>query len=190
MEPIFKTYKKPQSGLLLLSDPFLKDIYFSRSVVLLAEHNAEGSFGLILNKPIDIPVNDLIPDFPAFDSKVYMGGPVKPDNVFFLHSLGNLIEDSIKIKNNLYFGGDVERVKELILLDKIKPNEIKFFIGYSGWTPNQLEDELKEKSWLLVDSKNQNLMDNIQQILWKNILQKMGSKYFVWSVAPIDPQLN
>ncbi len=190
MDPLYKTYKHPKSGMLLLSEPFLKDVYFSRSVVLLAEHNKEGTVGLILNKPIDVKLNTLLEDFPSFEARVYLGGPVKPNNLFYLHTLGNQIENSVKVKENLYFGGDVERIKELILLRKITPADIKFFVGYSGWMPNQLNDELKESSWLIVDYKNHNLMQNTPYNLWKNILRRMGDEYYTWSIAPIDPQLN
>lgn len=189
-QPIYKANKDPKGGVLLLSDPFMKDAYFSRSVVLLAEHNEDGSFGLILNKPIDVKLTQLVENFPEFDVKVYLGGPVKPNNLFYLHSLGDKIENSMKIKEGLYFGGDIERIKDLILLNEIGPNDIKFFVGYAGWTPGQLNNEIKEESWLIVDFKNQNFVDNTPYTLWNNILQKMGSKYYTWSVAPIDPQLN
>jgi len=190
MEAKFQASKKIGSGKLLLSEPFLKDAYFSRSVVLLAEHNTEGSFGLILNKPIGMSINQLLPDFPAFDAKVYLGGPVKPDNIFFLHTLGDKIANSMPVRDNIYFGGDIEKIREMIILNQITANDIKFFVGYAGWTPNQLDEEFKEKSWLLVDYKDQNIMSNLQLPFWNNILKQMGTKYVTWALAPLDPQLN
>jgi len=191
MQAQYTPYKKPESGKILIAEPFLKDAYFSRSVVLLAEHNTEGSFGLIINKPIsNLKVSEVIKDFPQIDCPVYLGGPVKNDSVFYIHSCGELIENSTRINDNLYFGGDVEQIKEMIMLNKISGNEIKFYIGYSGWNPKQLEKELKEKSWLVVDCKNHNFLEDTPQVLWNNILKKMGNEYMYWSLSPIDPQLN
>ncbi len=191
MEAIYTLYKKPKGGKLLLSEPFLKDAFFSRSVILLAEHNKEGSYGLIMNKPIpNLSISEVVREMPQFDCPVYLGGPVKTDSVFYLHSLGDLIEGSIKINDNIFFGGDIEHIKELILINKITPDLIKFYIGYSGWMPNQLDNELKENSWIVVDYKNYNILENTPQILWNNILKKMGKEFTLWSVSPIDPQLN
>jgi len=190
MQALFKAYKEPEGGKLLLSEPFLKDLYFSRSVILLAEHNEEGSYGLIMNKPINISISELVEDFPPFDAPVYLGGPVNPNSVFYLHSMGHVIENCLKINENLYFGGDIEQIKDLILDNKIVPSAIKFYVGYSGWTPNQLNKELEEKSWVVVDYKNLNFLENTPQVLWNNILKKMGKEYTYWAISPIDPQLN
>jgi len=192
MKAIYTLCNKPEGGKLLLSEPFLKDLYFSRSVILLAEHNNEGTYGLILNKPIpDLSITEVVKELPKdFDCPVYLGGPVKTDSVFYLHTLGNLIEGSIKINDNIYFGGEIEQIKELILFNKITPQNIKFYIGYSGWEPKQLDNELKENSWIIVDYNNYNLLQNTPQVLWNNILKNMGDKFVFWSVSPIDPHLN
>lgn len=190
MQGIFKPYSKPESGKLLLSEPFLKDAYFMRSVILLAEHNEEGTYGLIMNKPTNLPIHKVVNDFPEFNCPVYFGGPVKTDSVFYIHSLGHLIENCIKITDGLYFGGDIEHIKELILLNKITPNDINFYVGYAGWVPNQLNNELKEKSWVVVDYKEINFLESTPQFLWNNILRKMGEEYTYWAMSPIDPQLN
>src|SRR5210317_573671 len=118
----------PVKGQVLISEPFLLDFYFKRSVVLLAEHNEEGSFGLILNKPVDILLSEIVDGFPEFDAPVYLGGPVKSDSLYFIHTLGDKIENSLKILDGLYWGGDIEHIKELILLGKIDINQIKFFV--------------------------------------------------------------
>ena len=121
---------KPAKGKILISEPFLIDYYFKRSVVLLAEHNEEGTFGLIINKPVDIALSDVLHDFPEFDSPVYLGGPVKTDSLYFIHTLGDRLENSLEITEGLYWGGDIEVVKEMITLGKITAKEIKFFVGY------------------------------------------------------------
>ena len=92
---------KPSKGRILISEPFLIDYYFKRSVVLLAEHNDEGSFGLIINKPVDMHLSDILQDFPEFDAPIYLGGPVKTENLYFIHTKGNLIDESMKILDGL-----------------------------------------------------------------------------------------
>lgn len=181
---------KPAQGTLLISEPFLKDFYFRRSVILLAEHNEEGSFGLILNKPIDIRINEIVKDFPAFDTNIYLGGPVGTDSLFVLHTMGNKISKSTRITQGLYWGGDIDVIKEMILAKAINPSDIRFYIGYAGWTANQLDRELKEKSWLVTKAKTGLMLKSSPEVLWKEILKSMGKEYAEWVNYPIDPIMN
>ena len=98
---------KPGRGKILISEPLLMDYYFKRSVVLLAEHNDEGSFGVIMNKPLAVKLNEVVKDFPEFDSEIYLGGPVQSDSLFFIHTLGDKIEGSQEIIEGIYWGGEV-----------------------------------------------------------------------------------
>jgi putative transcriptional regulator len=181
---------KPSKGKILISEPFLIDYYFKRSVVLLAEHNEDGTFGLIINKPVDIALSDVLHDFPEFDSPVYLGGPVKTDNLYFIHTLADRIENSLKIIDGLYWGGDIELVKELITLGEITPREIKFFVGYSGWVSKQLDGELARNSWLVTSIKAKQVMEANPQRLWKDSLKKLGGEYAYWANFPSDPVMN
>lgn len=181
---------KPTKGKILISEPFLVDYYFKRSVVLLAEHNEEGSFGLIINKPVDIILSDILQDFPIFDTPVYLGGPVKTDSLYFIHTLGEDIENSIKITNGLFWGGEIEHVKELITIGKIQPNEIKFFVGYSGWVSKQLEGELARNSWLVSNTSAKQVMKANPKNLWKDTVNNMGGDYSYWTNFPTDPTHN
>jgi len=149
---------KPTKGKILISEPFLIDYYFKRSVVLLAEHNEDGSFGLILNKPVELQLSDIVKDFPSFDTPIYLGGPVKTDSLYFIHTLGNEIDDSMEISEGLFWGGDIEVVKELITIGKIGTEEIKFFVGYSGWVSKQLDGELARNSWLVANMNANDVM--------------------------------
>src|SRR4051812_40076623 len=102
----FEKGKEIKAGRLLLSEPFMFDENFKRTVVLVCEHNDDnGTVGLILNKPIELGLNDIVEDFPLFDSKVFLGGPVGTDTLQFLHSLGDKIEDSLQLGEGLYWGG-------------------------------------------------------------------------------------
>lgn len=181
---------KPARGRLLLSEPFLGDSYFGRSVVLLAEHNEEGSFGIVLNKPIADPFNEIVKDFPDFEGKLFVGGPVETESLFFVHTLGDAIEGSLEIGSGLYWGGDIEIVKEMILLNAITPDDIRFSVGYSGWSPNQLNDELKRNSWLVSKGLNKNILKIAPDQMWKKLLAPMGEEYKHWPKFPTNPGLN
>lgn len=181
---------KPAQGTLLISEPFLRDYYFRRSVVLLAEHDENGSFGLIINKPLEIKINEIVKDFPDFDTKVYIGGPVKTDNLFVLHTLGNKISGSSKIMDGLYWGGDIDMIKSMIEEKKIRSQNIRFYIGYSGWDPDQLNREMKENSWVVTKLKTEKILLESPTDMWKNILKSMGEDYSVWINYPLDPMMN
>lgn len=181
---------KPARGKILISEPLLMDYYFKRSVVLLAEHNDEGSFGVIMNKPLSVKLNEVVKDFPDFDSEIYLGGPVESDSLFFIHTLGDKIEGSQEIIDGIYWGGKMESIKEMISLDLIKPEEIRFYIGYSGWSPKQLDEELVKNSWVVSLEKASYLLNTKPSILWKLSLEKLGEVYSQWTKFPDDPMLN
>jgi putative transcriptional regulator len=181
---------KPSKGKILISEPFLIDYYFKRSVVLLAEHNEEGTFGLILNKPVEMLITDVIQDFPEFNAQVFLGGPVKTDNLYFIHTKGDIIEESLEIIPGVYWGGEIEHVKELITIGKIKPHDIKFFVGYSGWVSRQLENELEKNSWLVSNIQAKDIMAIDTTDLWNSAVGSMGEKYAYWNNFPADPVLN
>jgi putative transcriptional regulator len=177
-------------GKILVSEPFLLDSYFKRSVILLGEHGEEGTVGFILNKPTDLKLNDALEDFPAFDVPLYFGGPVQTDTIHFLHTVGEKLEGSKRILNGLYWGGDLEELKLMIETNQIDINEIRFFAGYSGWEPNQLEDELKGNTWLVSAGQKDFAFSTHPEELWGQALRKMGSSYAVLANFPEDPSLN
>jgi putative transcriptional regulator len=184
-----RTIIKPQQGIILISEPSLRDFYFKQSVVLLAEHNEEGSFGIIINKPIETKINEVLTDFPDIDAPLYLGGPVKTDSLFFIHTKEN-IPSSLKIIDGLYWGGDLEEIKEMLLSGRLNENEIRFFIGYSGWSPDQLDREIMEKSWVLSHTTVEEVINPHPQQLWPDYLKSMGSDYAIWANFPADPTYN
>lgn len=186
-----KTYKTiPAQGKLLLSEPFQRDLYFKRTVVLLVEHNEKGSIGFILNKPIDLKLNDALSDFPDYTGRLHFGGPVNKNQLFYIHTLGDQIEGSLKVGNGLYWGGNFDTVKMLIDLKKINPDQIRFFVGYSGWEPAQLETELQEKAWIISNANANQVMGNDPKHLWGNVLKTMGPDFAIMANFPEDPSLN
>ena len=177
-----------QKGDLLIAEPFMKDSNFKRTVTLICEHNAEGTLGLILNRPSIFKVTEMIPNFPAFSSHVNYGGPVGMDRLNFIHSYGDKIEGAFPIVDNLYWNGNFEQLKELIHKKMIMPQNIRFFSGYAGWEAGQLEEEMQDNSWIV--SKNNPEIFKMSAYMWKEILEKMGGKNKLISTFPEDPILN
>lgn len=182
---------KPKKGNLLVAEPsIIGDLSFNRSVVLLADHNTEGSVGFILNKPLRYTIHDLIPEINA-SFKIYNGGPVEQDNLYFIHNIPELIPDSIEISSGIYWGGDFEYTKNLINQGKIKRNNIRFFLGYTGWESHQLEDELEENSWIVSKNSYENkIIGKSAAHFWKEKIMEQGGDYLIWSNAPENPILN
>ena len=180
---------KPRQGIILISEPSLRDFYFRQSVILLAEHDEEGTFGIIINKPIETRLNEVLKDFTDLDIPVYLGGPVKTDSIFFIHTKEN-VDKSLKIIDGLYWGGDIDVIREMLEMKMIKENEIRFFIGYAGWNPKQLEREISEKSWVLSHTTVDEVINRHPEKLWPGYLRSMGSDYAIWANFPADPSFN
>lgn len=182
--------KVARQGRILISEPFLNDTYFRRSVVLLTEHSKEGSVGFVLNKPVELSVSDVLKDFPEIDASISIGGPVNTNTVHYIHSLGSLIPDSVKVLKDLYWGGDFETIKRLIIQGKIRPHEIRFFLGYAGWSPKQLDNELSGNAWIIAELDAETIMKSSNLSMWQETLHKLGSKYRTWVNFPENPSLN
>jgi putative transcriptional regulator len=182
---------KPKKGNLLIAEPaIIGDVSFNRSIVLLADHNPEGSIGFILNKPLEYNINDLVPEIEA-NYTVYNGGPVEQDNLYFIHKVPDLIPNSIEISLGIFWGGDFSKVAELIANKIIKENDIRFFLGYSGWDSDQLENELKANSWLISENVyEKNIIEKDYETFWKEKMLELGGEYSIWSNAPENPSYN
>lgn len=183
--------KNLTKGQLLIAEPsIIGDMSFNRSVILLADHNNEGSVGFIMNKPLNYTINDLVPDVEA-DFKIYNGGPVEQDNLYFIHNVPELIPDSIEISNGIFWGGDFELTRNLINSKKISKNNIRFFLGYTGWDANQLEDEMQSNSWIVAKNSYENkIIGKSTTNFWKEKISELGGEYLIWSNAPENPNFN
>lgn len=182
--------QNPAGGRILISQPSLTDRFFSRSVVMLAEHGDDGSFGFIVNKPSKIMLSKVTTEFGAFDTELYLGGPVHANNLFYVHSKGEIIPDSLKIIDGVYWGGDIDEIRKLILSGELTSNDIRFFAGYSGWEPKQLEREMEENSWIVLDGQKRYVFGPRPTILWKKIVLTLGEDYAPWVNYPFDPNMN
>ena len=180
----------PSRGKILISEPFLRDVTFGRSVVLLIDHTEEGSMGLIINKQLPIFVNDIIKEFKYIENiPLYKGGPIATDTLFYLHTLAD-IPGAIPISKGLFLNGDFEEIKRYILQGNQIDRYIRFFLGYSGWESEQLSTELRENTWLVSKEENAYLMNGDTKDMWKQALEKLGSKYETWSRFPQVPTFN
>lgn len=169
-----------EQGKLLISEPFMQDVNFKKTVVLVCDYKEEdGTVGFVLNRPTNLSINDLLFEFPEFNAKVFYGGPVGVDTIHYLHCKGDIIDESRMIMPGLFWGGNFEKIKLLITTELIKPSDIKFFIGYSGWSPGQLEEEIDEKSWILGEmDKNYAFSSKIPD-MWHHVLNSKGDNYKV-----------
>lgn len=182
---------QPAKGKILISDPFLDEDYFRRSVLYLCEHNKDGSFGFVLNNFININLHELDENFPKINTNISIGGPIESNSLYFIHTLGDKIQNSILVKDGVYLGGDFQELSNLVREDITLINQIRFFIGYAGWSPNQLNDEISKNAWVVIqlNSKNE-LFNSPDKHSWKSYMEGLGGKFKIMSKFPIDPRDN
>ncbi|MEQ6166166.1 MULTISPECIES: YqgE/AlgH family protein [unclassified Ekhidna] len=182
---------EPQKGDLLISEPYLPDPNFERTVIFLCEHDENGTFGFVLNKAANIALSELIDEVGNYPGKVFMGGPVEKDTLHFIHREPALIESSREVVKGVYWGGDFNKLIEMTNTRAIQTEDVRFFIGYSGWAAGQLMDEMRAKSWIVLKNTTPEMIfDWDNQDLWKACLQTMGGKFRLISNYPKDPRLN
>lgn len=181
----------PSRGKVLISEPFLYDEMFGRSVILLVDHSTDGTMGLVLNKPLPLSLNDVLKEFKDINNiPIYKGGPLSTDTLFYLHTLKD-VEDSLQIGKGVYLNGDFDAIRRYILQGNDIDGKIRFFLGYSGWEHDQLCQKIEENTWLIGSTGISSLMDEKGSAeLWKNVLGQLGGKYEIWSRFPQIPTLN
>lgn len=186
----YKNKIAPSKGKILVSEPYLPDPNFERSIVLLCEHNELGSFGFVLNKPSLAMLGDLMEGLEEFNATVFVGGPVQQDTLHYLHRCEDLI-GATQITDDVYWGGDFDNLKFLINTQQIKPSDIKFFLGYSGWSEGQLDEELQADSWIVSDKFDSELVfETSPKEMWKKSLESLGGRFSIYSNYPEDPRMN
>ena len=191
MDIRFENRRKVEKGMILLSDPFSNDEYFGRSVVYLCDHNSEGSFGFVLNNYLEIKLDEIAKNFPTISTRVSIGGPVETQNIFFIHTLGKIIEDTVEVKDGIYIGGNYDQLVNLIEKKKVSEKDIRFFLGYSGWSKKQLQNEIDEHAWIVVPMlNNREIFDSSIPNLYNNYMKREGKKYDILAKSPIDFTAN
>ncbi len=180
---------KPAKGYLLLAEPFMADPNFKRSVVFICENQKSGSVGFILNRPMPLKLTEAVEDIFDFDATLYYGGPVQTDTLHFIHNVSDL-EGCIRIIDGLYWGGNFEALKAIINSGQVRPENFRFFLGYSGWDMSQLDSELADNSWIIHPAKASHVFKEKPDTLWKEVLKEMGGDYAMMVNFPEDPSMN
>ena len=178
-----------KKGAILLSQPYLGDPNFDWSTILLCDYNDEGSYGFIINDKSDLLMSDVIEGFEKTDFPLYYGGPVDRDALFYIHRIKDLRE-SIEIVPGMYAHGNFDELKARIALGEVKKEDIRFILGYSGWTAGQLEEEIERKSWFVNNTHAEKLLEMEVDTVWRSILREMGGKYKQYANYPINPGEN
>ncbi|KQS32791.1 YqgE/AlgH family protein [Dyadobacter sp. Leaf189] len=177
-------------GSLLIAKPFLGDPNFERGVILMCEHNDHGSFGFVLNQTTELFLGDVLEETIYQDITLHLGGPVEKNTLHFIHRRPDLISGGAEIMNDVYWGGDFTTVKTLLNLNTLNQEDIRFFIGYSGWGEGQLAEELSQDSWIITHTNSDFLFTTPPGNFWREILRNMGGEYRSIAHYPIDPRLN
>ncbi len=178
------TSKETLAGSLLLAHPAMRDPNFRRSVVLMSAHNAEGAMGVVLNRPTGKRLGELSGDFalgPLAGIPLYNGGPVQPEQLILVawqpHPEGF----------RLHFGLDPEKAEQL---SQEEGTQLRGFLGYSGWSAGQLENEMKMRTWIVADIPEDLLTHSQDETLWRTVLSREGAEWRLLANEPDDPTLN
>lgn len=191
MDLSFSNKRKARKGRVLIADPFTDDDYFGRSVVYICDHNSEGTFGFVLNNFIDIDLNEVAKNFPDIKSNISIGGPVQTEQIFFLHTVGKTIEGSMEVDDGIFIGGDYDQLKQKLDDGEIDPSKVRFFLGYSGWSTGQLQEEIDNHSWIVAPVLSPlEIMDDKVIDIWSNYMRRQGKKYDILSRSPVDFTAN
>ncbi|MCB9046526.1 MAG: YqgE/AlgH family protein [Chitinophagales bacterium] len=177
------------AGKLLIAQPFLKDTTFARSVIFLCEHSAEGALGFILNHPMNVNIGDLLPDIYAPDLFVNQGGPVQLDTLHVLHRIPGDIGGT-EVNKGVYWGASFDMLQTMFTSPSYPESDIRLFVGYAGWSPGQLENEMEEGSWLVADTSADIMFDTEPEKIWQRAIYSLGKDYRYLANMPADPGLN
>ena len=189
---IFALHEDPdkvKEGMILISEPLGRDLFFKQSVILIVEHNSVGTVGFVLNKPFHLPLKELIDDFPNGGNFVSLGGPVEPDTIHFLHTDGDIIGNAKEVTPGIFWGGDFEQLQLNVHSGAVDTQKVRFFLGYSGWAPGQLAEEIKHSQWIVSSISNPEIL-NSPVGMWEKCVREMGDRFKAWLNVPEEPSMN
>lgn len=186
----FQNRMAPEVGRLLVANPFLPDNNFRRTVVLIAEHNDDGTVGFVINKPVELRIAEVVNDFPDVDCPLAYGGPVQLDTLHFLHHRPELFDPCTPIADGVCWGGDFNTLRVGLDTGVLSPAEVRFFVGYAGWAPTQLAEEIANESWIVTPANRELVFTHDPDTLWRRILRQMGEDYVHIANFPEDPRMN
>lgn len=184
-------YSQIEKGTFLISTPDIEMGIFFRSVVLICEHNPNGSFGLVINKLLNLELPPEIVNMNTLVNRhvtIHAGGPIQTNQMMLLHNSTTIPGQTLKVCDDVYLGGDLNFLQEA-LIDSNGPNLLLCF-GYTGWGPGQLEREFLDGNWFLWPSSSQYVFKTPPDKLWATLLREMGGRYAPLSMIPEDLTLN
>lgn len=183
---------KVKEGSILISEPLGRDVFFKKSVVLIAEHNNKGTIGYVLNRTLNFFTKDTPDIFSLLSkhsAKISLGGPVELNTLHFIHTLGNKLGNTVQLQHNLFWGGDFELLIEFLKAGTVSPNQVKFFAGYSGWSAGQLYKELINSQWVVSCLPTEEIINTPHKI-WDMCVKSLGERFKPWLHIPEDPEMN
>ena len=180
----------PAPGVLLVAPPVLSDPNFRRSVVLLCEHGEGGSFGLILNRLLTLQLGEVLESLTGREEALWFGGPVQPSTLHFLHRHAGDVAGAVPVVDGVYWGGDFDDVQRLVWSEAAVADGLRFFLGYAGWIPGQLEAEIEAGGWILARADDALVFPDAPEKLWSAVLRRLGGEYALLANFPEDPRMN
>lgn len=184
-------YSQIQKGTFLIATPEIDSGIFFRGVILICEHNPNGSFGLVINKHLDLELPEEIININNLSNPhvgIRAGGPVQTNQMMLLHTSDTIPNQTLKICEDVYLGGDLQFLQDA-LTNEGGP-EINLCFGYAGWGAGQLEREFLDGSWFLYPATKKHIFNTPSEKLWQHLLREMGGKYATLSMIPEDLSLN
>jgi len=191
-----------QKGTVLIASQDLQEDYFARTVVLLIHHsNAEGTMGLVLNRPMSEQVKfdsadelrrfaESDPNGSSIGHLFFEGGPVKRGYLFYLHRLSHIIEEGSEVLDGLYLGGDLDAVRAEAEVVAAEKPLLRFFMGYAAWDKDQLRNEIDLGAWILAPGNIDLVFSTKTESMWHDVLRGLGGKYRALAELPVDPAVN
>lgn len=179
-----------QKGTLLIASPEIQDDFFSKSVVLICEHTSAGSFGLVINKPLETDLPDELFDPLSVQNsslRILLSGPNQTNQLMLLHS-SKEEQSALEICQDVFLGGDLDFLQSQA--ENISGSPILLCFGYTGWGPYELERDIHSKLWFTHKAQKEHLFQTPPHDLWKTLLKQKGGKYASLANIPEDLSLN
>ncbi len=179
-------------GMLLVASPSLRDPNFRQTVVLLCEHGPDGALGVVVNRPTEVLLSEALPQVPVLEGQrhvLFAGGPVQPNQVLILYRLPQEAVETHHVFDGVYLGGDMQAL-ERILVTPREREAFRAYIGYSGWGPGQLEQEMETGAWITLPGDPSVVFEKDPSQVWTDILRSLGGRYELYAEMPPDPHLN
>lgn len=184
-------YSNISKGTFLISSPEIDSGIFFRAVILVCEHSQDGSFGIIINKNLELELPDEVLNLNQLANphvKILAGGPVQTNQMMLLHNSDAVPDQTLKVSEKIYLGGDLHFLQEAVS-DTNGP-QIRLCFGYAGWSSGQLEREFLDGGWFLAPGNSHHLFETPSEKIWQTLLRELGGKYATLSMIPEDLSLN